>query len=570
MSGFYLGRTLEGKRFELDPKALLTHAAIIGMTGSGKTGLGIALLEEALLSGVSAIAIDPKGDLSNLLLTFPTLSEGEFAPWADNPVSAAAEWREGLAKWDLGAERIAALKQCAEFKLYTPGAARGKPINALGSFAAPPKAVMEDGDLLSSLINSSATNLLGFINVSAETAGKESTLLGAIIGAAWTNGEDLDLEKIILRIVKPPFNKVGVFELESFIPENKRFELAAKFNSLIASGAFSAWARGDPLSIEAIYSGAKPTIAIFSISHLSDKERMFFVTLLLNSVLAWMRSRDGSPALRSLLYMDEIFGYFPPSANPPSKTPMLTLLKQARAFGLGVVLSTQNPVDLDYKGLSNIGSWFIGRLQTAQDRERVGAGLIGVSADFDKKELVSRIASLSKRRFLVKTDRLGIFETRWTLSYLKGPLSRDQIRLLAGSEDTAEEITPSASVTLDANAGRKKAAIINRFDREKKRLSEKRSRLLIKLDKEQSDVKRSAIGTIASIGTGLLGALFGSKRSAATKIAGAVKSAAAVQKERDDAARVREEIAAADREMQELEDRKNKELAELGFNDQLV
>ncbi|MDR2034428.1 MAG: DUF87 domain-containing protein [Helicobacteraceae bacterium] len=565
MSGFYLGKTTDGSKLELDPKTFLTHAAIIGMTGSGKTGLGIALLEEALLAGVSAIAIDPKGDLANLFLTFPNLSKEEFVDWSDDPAQSAAEWKEGLAKWGLDGDRIRTLKNSAEFKLFTPGASHGAPINALGSFAAPSETVLEDSDLLNSLIASCAQNLLGLVNVGAEAASKEATLLTAIIGNAWANGEDLDLEKIIARIVKPPFDKVGVFALESFFSEAKRFALASKFNALIASSAFASWLKGEPLSIGSIFGGAKPTIAIFSISHLGDKERMFFVTLILNAVLSWMRSQDGSQKLRALLYMDEIFGYFPPSANPPSKTPMMLLLKQARAFGLGAVLSTQNPVDLDYKGLSNIGAWFIGRMQSAQDCERVSAGLIGAGGS--KNELSAQISALQKRRFLLKTDGLSTFDTRWTLSYLKGPLSRDQIRFLTGATRIASNspsLTPPQSVlVLDASARKKRAAIEAKYEREKKRLLEKRSRLLTKLDKEKSDVTRGAIGLFAAIGSGLLNAVLGSRRGAANKIGGAVKSTASVQKERGDIARVNEEIAQVDRELNELESQTKSALLDL-------
>ncbi|MDR1452300.1 MAG: DUF87 domain-containing protein [Helicobacteraceae bacterium] len=561
MSDFYLGKTLDGQKLAYDSKTLTTHAAIIGMTGSGKTGLGIALLEEALLSGASAIAIDPKGDLANLFLTFPNLSESEFAPWTDNPAQIADLWKKGLESWGLDAARVKALKDCAEFRLYTPGASHGESVNALGSFAAPPKTVAEDYDLLNSLIASTAENLLGFVGINSATTSKEAALIGAIIAAAWANGENLDLATIIARIVKPPFDKVGVFALESFFPEAKRYDLAAKFNSLIASSAFNAWLRGDPLDVGAIYNAKKPVIAIFSIAHLSDKDRMFFVTLLLNAVLAWMRAQEGSQELRAVLYMDEIFGYFPPSANPPSKTPMLTLLKQARAFGLGAILSTQNPVDLDYKGLSNIGSWFIGRLQTERDRERVLAGLIGAEGDIGA--LAEEIAALSKRRFILKTDRIQTFETRWTLSYLKGPLSREQIRSLTGG--ATEEIAQSApTITLDVNVKKKRAAIEESYEREQKRLTQRRERALARLDKEKSDVKRSIVGAIASIGTSLLGAFIGGRRSSAGRITGAIRSVSAAQKERDDVARAKEEIERIDRELEELRARTQAELSALG------
>src|SRR3990172_8052895 len=170
-----------------------------------------------------------------------------------------------------------------------------------------------------------------------------------------------------------PFGKIGVVDLESFYPAAERTKLSMRLNNLLASPTFASWLEGEPLDVaEMLYTPAgKPRLAIVSIAHLDDAQRMFLVTILLNEGLAWIRTQPGTSSLRAILYMDEVFGFFPPSANPPSKTPMLTLLKQARAYGLGVVLATQNPVDLDYKGLGNAGTWFLGRLQTERDKLRV-------------------------------------------------------------------------------------------------------------------------------------------------------------------------------------------------------
>src|SRR5687768_9276930 len=228
-------------------------------------------------------------------------------------------------------------------------------------------------------------------------------------------------------------------DLDSFFPSNDRFELAMALNHLLASPSFASWMEGDPLDIPTILHtpAGKPRLAIFSIAHLGDAERMFFVSLLLNQVLGWMRAQSGTTSLRAILYMDEIFGYFPPVANPPSKLPLLTLLKQGRAFGLGVVLTTQNPVDLDYKGLSNAGTWFIGRLQTERDKVRVLEGLegiaVGTGQKFDRQEMDQLLAGLSTRIFLMNNthDELPeVFQTRWTMSYLRGPLTRTQIKSL--------------------------------------------------------------------------------------------------------------------------------------------
>ncbi|MCA9086899.1 MAG: ATP-binding protein, partial [Planctomycetaceae bacterium] len=205
----------------------------------------------------------------------------------------------------------------------------------------------------------------------------------------------------------PPFDRIGVIGLENFYPQADRFQLAMLLNNLLASPGFSSWMEGESLDIQKmLYSpDGKPRFTILSIAHLSEAERMFFVTIFLNEVVSWMRAQSGTSSLRAILYMDEVFGYFPPTANPPSKTPMLTLLKQARAFGLGVVLATQNPVDLDYKGLSNAGTWFIGRLQTERDKARVLDGLEGASAAaghaFDRRQMEVILSGLGSRVFLL-------------------------------------------------------------------------------------------------------------------------------------------------------------------------
>jgi len=469
LGAFYLGRgyDLEQSRVRdedllYDAKDLTTHAVCVGMTGSGKTGLCIALLEEAAIDGIPAIAIDPKGDLGNLLLGFPRLRAADFLPWLD-PSEAARSgrtpeeharwtadlWRKGLEQWGQSGDRIARLQEAADFQIYTPGGNAGIPLTVLRSLAAPPPPVAGDEDALRERILSAVSGLLALVGVDADPIrSREHILLSALIDRAWREGRDLELGSLIREIQSPPFERLGVLDLESFFSSKDRFELAMTLNHLLASPAFAAWSQGEPLDVgRLLYTeGGKPRIAIVSIAHLSDAERMFLVTVLLNEVIAWMRTQPGTSSLRALLYMDEVFGYFPPTANPPSKTPMLTLLKQARAYGLGVVLATQNPVDLDYKGLSNAGTWFLGRLQTERDKARVIEGLEGASAAagarFDRARIERILAGLGSRVFLmnnVHEDEPVVFQTRWALSYLRGPLTREQIaRLMAESKQTAE------------------------------------------------------------------------------------------------------------------------------------
>ncbi len=457
---FYLGRPYDlaakqpGPGWLLyDSKDLVTHAVCVGMTGSGKTGLCLALLEEAAIDNIPAIIIDPKGDLANLMLTFPRLQAEDFQPWineddarkkglslADYAEAQAELWRKGLAAWRQDGARIQRLRDAAEVAIYTPGSNAGLPVSILKSFAAPAADVREDAELLRERIGTTVTSLLGLLGIEADPIqNREHILLSTILDRTWRRGEDLDLASLIHAIQSPPVSKIGVMDVESFFPSKDRFALAMKLNNLLAAPGFRAWLEGEALDVQQLLynPSGKPRLAIFSIAHLNDAERMFFVTLLLSQMVGWMRAQSGTTSLRALLYMDEIFGYFPPVANPPSKLPLMTLLKQARAFGLGVVLATQNPVDLDYKGLANTGTWFIGRLQTERDKARVLEGLEGASAGsgkkFDRGRMEQLLAGLGSRIFLmnnVHEDEPVVFETRWCLSYLRGPLTRTQIKAL--------------------------------------------------------------------------------------------------------------------------------------------
>ena len=440
---FYLGRSKTSDDLLLyDSKDLVTHAVCVGMTGSGKTGLCITLLEEAAIDNIPAIIIDPKGDLSNLLLTFPNLAPEDFAPWVNegDPAQVAKQWQEGLAKWGQDGARIKRLRDAADFRIYTPGSNAGLPVSIIKSFVAPPESIRQDNESLAERINTTVTSLLGLVGVDADPVrSREHILLSNILQQEWSNGRDLDIATLIQKVQTPPLTKIGVMDLDSFFPADDRFQLAMALNNLMASPSFASWMEGEPLDVQQfLYTGTgKPRLSIFSIAHLADAERMFFVSLLLNQVLGWMRSQSGTTSLRAILYMDEIFGYFPPVANPPSKLPLLTLLKQARAFGLGVVLATQNPVDLDYKGLANAGTWFIGRLQTERDKARMLEGLEGIATStgqkFDKQQMEQLLAGLDKRIFLmnnVHDDVPELFETRWAMSYLRGPLTRTQIKVL--------------------------------------------------------------------------------------------------------------------------------------------
>jgi L-aminopeptidase/D-esterase-like protein len=459
---FYLGREydLENRRRTegtvlYDSRDLVTHAVCLGMTGSGKTGLCLSLLEEAAIDGVPAIAIDPKGDITNLLLTFPRLAPEEFRPWVaeddarrkglDPDAFAAAEaarWSKGLAEWGQDAARIERLRAAVEFSIYTPRSRAGRGLSILKSFAAPPPAVRDDADALGERIRAAATSLLSLVGLDADPIrSREHALVSTLLENAWRAGRDQTIEGIVAEVQRPPVTRIGALDLDSFFPEKDRFELAMRLNGLLAAPGFDAWLQGDPLDIGGLLftPQGRPRVSIISTAHLSETERMFVTALVLAEAVAWVRAQLGTSSLRAILYMDEVFGYLPPVANPPSKEPLLTLLKQARAGGLGLVLATQNPVDLDYKALSNAGTWFLGRLQTERDKARVLDGLTSAAAGatFDRARADEVLSALTTRIFLmhnVHESEPVVFETRWAMSYLRGPLGRDEIsRLSHGS-----------------------------------------------------------------------------------------------------------------------------------------
>jgi len=455
---FYLGRHYDERTKKTtddlvlyDSKDLVTHALCVGMTGSGKTGLGIAVIEEAAIDGVPVLVIDPKGDLTNLLLTFPDLRAEDFLPWvndddarragktpADFAADQASRWKKGLSDWGEDGDRIKRLREAAEFTIYTPGSSAGVPVSVLTSFARP---ALDEPELVRERAQTTVSSLLALAGIDGEPLkSREHILLSTILLAAWQAGESPDLATLIERVQQPPVRRIGVMDVDSFFPPKDRFGFAMAVNALIASPGFEIWNQGDSLDVGAFLrtSAGKPRVSIFTLAHLDDNQRMFFVALLLNAVAGWMRTQSGTSSLRAMVYMDEIFGFFPPIANPPSKGPLLTLLKQGRAAGVGVVLATQNPVDLDYKGLANIGTWWLGRLQTERDKARVLEGLESASdsGGLDRSEVDRLLSALTGRVFLMRNvheDALTLFQSRWALSYLRGPLGRDDIKKLTAA-----------------------------------------------------------------------------------------------------------------------------------------
>src|SRR5512136_330714 len=476
---FYLGRIYDSQQGKTtdqpllyEPADLTVHAVVVGMTGSGKTGLCLDLLEEAALNHIPALMIDPKGDITNALLHFPNLLPQDFQPWV-NPdqarragktleqasAEAAGLWKQGLADWGIDQQRLLTLSNSAQFAVYTPGSDAGIPVNILASLKAPTLDWDSNKETLRERINGTVTALLGLVGMENidPVRSREHILLANIFENAWSQGKDLDLGELILQTQSPPFAKLGVFDINTFFPEKDRFSLAMLLNNILAAPAFQSWIEGQPLDVPTLLytPEGKPRHSVFYISHLSDSERMFFITLLYSAVETWMRTQTGTTTLRALMYFDEIFGYLPPVANPPSKQPMLRMLKQARAFGVGQVLVTQNPVDVDYKALSNAGTWMIGKLQTDQDKQRLLDGLdSAMSGGLDRATYDQLISTLGKRVFLlhnVNAKDPATFQTRWAMNYLTGPLNRTQIPDL--NELAGASTQPAADSTVHVQGG---------------------------------------------------------------------------------------------------------------------
>ena len=480
---FYLGTTCDdtgrstAAPLLVDARRFTTHAVCVGMTGSGKTGLLVGLIEEAALDGIPTLVIDPKGDLANVLLAFPDLAPADFLPWVDPEAArrdnisledlaarTAQKWSAGLAASGQSGDRIRRLHEAAEFAVYTPGSRSGRPLAMLGSLEAPPPEVLADPEARRERIESLVSGILALVGIDAEPGkSRDHVLLSTIIESLWKSGQKVDFGTLVRTIPTPPIDRVGFLDLENFYPAGDRFQLATRLNTVAAAPGFEAWLEGEPLDVgRLLWSPAgKPRVAVVSIAHLAESQRMAFVTLLTGQTVAWMRTQGGTSSLRALFLMDEVFGYVPPVANPPSKTPILTLMKQARAYGLGVVLATQNPVDLDYKGLSNAGLWFLGRLQTARDKARVLDGLEGAATtaggSFDRGRLDRLLSGLEQRRFLMHSvhgDEETLFQTRWTMSYLRGPLLKEEIRRLsAGDATAAQPLKPEAEAPGTAFSG---------------------------------------------------------------------------------------------------------------------
>ncbi len=504
-------RTLDGKSlvgsFELPSHHLLTHAVVVGMTGSGKTGLVTVMVEEALRAGVPALVFDIKGDLPNLALAFPSFDPDAMRRWveaapndddgiADDPlVRAAIETRRrGLSRSGIGEKELADYAAQTHVRVITPGSDAGEPVHLFSALER--HSTRWDHDLVGARATLSAaiSLVLRLIGRPGEPGrSREHALVSVLAERRLSRGDDYPLEALVGEVLEPPIDAIGAMTMEEFLSTRARRELAADLNALIASPQFRAWRSGPTLDVarwmaplvaapgmaavhgpdvtnaghadhaghagHAAYEShgahddiganrsatvASPTVrtpvTIVSVAHLDDDERVLVLGVILEEVLTWVRSLQGSQRLRALIVFDELYGFLPPHpASPPTKRPLVALMKQARAYGVGCVLATQNPMDLDYRALSNAGTWCLGRLQTDADRARV---LEGLGEDKKKSQLGALVKMLGPRWFVVrdaKSSELTLLHPRWAMSYLRGPMTGAEIRAAREAAPATEQ-----------------------------------------------------------------------------------------------------------------------------------
>jgi hypothetical protein len=428
----------------------LTHAVVFGMTGSGKTGLLLVMVEEALRAGVPVLVLDVKGDLANLALGCSSSGPEAYAPFVhegrDRERRAEALHRqrgESLAFWELSSDDGVALHESIALKILTPGSDAGEPLHLLSSLEhANPRwstHASEARNALSAAI-SLVLRVMGRDDDPARS--REHVLLSLLAERRLRAGEGATLDVLIGDLSEPPFETVGALALDEFVSVNERASLAAALNALLASPTFAAWRTGEGIDVARWMSpreDAKVPAVIVSVAHLDDEARMHVLGIVLEETLSWTRSLPGTNKLRALVVFDEVYGLVPPHpANPPTRTPLVSLMKQGRAFGVGVVLATQNPMDLDYRTISNAGLWAVGRLQTDADRARVIEGLTGAKVSRRSKasgselSLADTVKDLGPRWFVWRDahDRRGpiLARTRDTLSWLRGPMTSADLR----------------------------------------------------------------------------------------------------------------------------------------------
>jgi hypothetical protein len=431
---------------------LITHAVVVGMTGSGKSGLVMVMAEEALRARVPVLMIDVKGDLPNLLLSFADFDARHYTSWFAQQATAeeaaelaskfAAERAEKFRQWNLSESDLAAFTRDTQIRLITPGANSGESLHVLSSLEKRSPRWDTDPEAARSALSAAVSLVLRLLGRDPEPArSKEHVLLSVLAERRLLAGQNAELPALMQDVTSPPIAEVGALPISTFMKKSERLRLAASLNTLLASPTFASWRQGAALDVQSWLTpdatGRTPAV-ILSVAHLDDEERALVLGVVLEDILSWVRSLPGSQQLKALVMFDEVYGFLPPHpANPPTKRPIVALMKQARAFGVGVVVATQNPMDLDYRALSNAGVWCIGRLQTDADRARVIDGLRGAlsveQTDAAIEEDLGRtIQRLADRWFVIKDTHAKVgpllLQPRYAMSWLRGPMTRGELR----------------------------------------------------------------------------------------------------------------------------------------------
>jgi hypothetical protein len=454
---------------------LVTHTVITGATGSGKTGGILVLVEEALRCGVPTLMIDVKGDLPNLLLAFPDLSAETLAPWVEGSGAAAdarpvheraaelaEEHRAGLGTWNIDAAVVADYVAKRSVRVITPGSSAGELLHVLSSLERRTERWATDPESARAALSAAVSLLLRLLGRDPDPAkSRDHVLLSVLAERRLVQGQSADLGALLSDLAELPITSIGALEVDDFMPKSERRALAAALNTLLASPSFASWRQGATLDVDKWFrkdaQGRTPAV-IVSVAHLDDEERALVLGVLLEEVLSWVRAQPGTQRLRALVVFDEVYGFLPPHpANPPTKRPLVALMKQARAFGVGVVIATQNPMDLDYRALGNAGLWMIGRLQTDADRARVIDGLAGAAGSEESAaELARTVKRLASRWFLVRNahskDGMFLVQPRWAMSFMRGPMTRTEIRRALQRAEPSRAAEPAGIETAAVRA----------------------------------------------------------------------------------------------------------------------
>ena len=416
----YLGHNSDAKPSHMSPNDLLTHGVILGRTGSGKTGLTATIIEEAAYAGASVVVLDPKGDLTNLGLSL--IDKEEFAAWSETPESTRLDHGEGLAAFDLGFDNVKHWRESIDVKIFTPGD-HSRPVNLFSSFSRPADLLLARDKALREV-----ASVLQVVSKISDPSNPAVIYLAEAVLHAWDSGDGLPIGDWpgVLNTPIAALSDFGGMPVDDFFPENQRKKLA---RSLIGFLAHSArWLTGEEINLKHMAEIAqRPQIHVYTLKHLKEEERQFFATLFMHRVVDYMYETGASNHLKLLVVMDEARGYLPPHPhNPGTKAPITTVLAQGRAQGIGMLLGTQNPMDIDYKALSNVGTWFVGRLRERDCARDLANELENRGVD------LKTVMNIPQRQFLLMDKHGGndTLKVRWCMNHLHGPIACKDLDLL--------------------------------------------------------------------------------------------------------------------------------------------